>query len=738
MSINKRTNNGTYGRLATIEQLEARRLLTADPSFGQQWALQNTGQSGGKVDADIDAPEAWGLTTGSSDVVVFVIGTGIDYTHPDLAANIWTNPGEVAGNGIDDDGNGYVDDIHGWDAYGDDGDPMEFGNGTGTHMAGIIGAVANNGIGMAGVNQNVKIGAIKVLSDDGASGNNSQVIKALEYLNTLRQQGVNVVAAVHGYGGAMPAEHVRELLAGPDGMDPILHFNRSGEFEYVQTGSGGFSNDDTVNRMPFYPASYDVDNMVSVAPSDRNDAVPAWANWGATSVDLAAPGIDVLSTALNHGYASSSNSNAAAAYAAGAAALIAAQHPGMRAETIKAALMDGTDFIGNIGANASRPTATNGRLNAYKSLTNLAPADVVAPAPVSNLAFSSVGLINGTLSWTATGDDGLVGMARTYDIRYSTTPITGEAEWALATRATSEPRPLAAGAQQTFRIGSLTEGTTYYVAMKAVDSTGNESALSNVVAASTAVGTAAFSDGFETGLAQWTASSPWARTTAVKNSGSYAVTDSPSGNYANNANASLTSTTINLAGKTDPYLSFWQHRDLQRRVDWGRVEVSGNNGATWTRLASYTGSPTPDKGYSAEDQQVLLDLSAFAGNPSVKIRFVLQSDASVTFDGWYIDDVKVVARVDTTPPPAAPTSLVANKLSNRRVSLSWADQSSNEAGFHVWGQRNGGAWQLLTTTGTDLQTYTTDSLAKGQWSFRVSAFNFAGESGDSNIVAIAL
>src|SRR5687767_901603 len=133
---------------ALIEQLEGRLLLTNDPSYGQQWALENMGQNGGRVDADIDAPEAWGITTGSSDVVVFILGSGIDYTHPDLAANIWTNPGEIPGNGIDDEQNGYVDDVHGWDAFARDGDPIEVAHGGGTHLAGIIGALGNNELGV--------------------------------------------------------------------------------------------------------------------------------------------------------------------------------------------------------------------------------------------------------------------------------------------------------------------------------------------------------------------------------------------------------------------------------------------------------------------------------------------------------------------------------------------------------------------------------------------------------------
>ena len=126
-------------------------MLPNDPRFGDLWGLHNTGQAGGTADADIDASEAWDITTGSSGVVVGIIDTGIEYTHEDLAANIWTNTGEVPGNGLDDDGNGYVDDVYGIDAYNGDSDPMDDNN-HGTHVAGTIGAVGNNGVGVAGVN----------------------------------------------------------------------------------------------------------------------------------------------------------------------------------------------------------------------------------------------------------------------------------------------------------------------------------------------------------------------------------------------------------------------------------------------------------------------------------------------------------------------------------------------------------------------------------------------------------
>jgi subtilisin family serine protease len=179
-----------------VEFAELNYILTADiiPNdlqFDQLWGLHNTGQLGGTIDADIDAPETWDATTGSSNIIVGVIDTGIDYTHTDLVANIWTNTNEIAGNGIDDDGNGWIDDIHGINAITGTGDPMD-DHSHGTHVAGTIGAKGNNGIGVAGVNWNVSIAACKFLNSAG-SGSTADAIKCFNYFNDLKNSGQNVL-----------------------------------------------------------------------------------------------------------------------------------------------------------------------------------------------------------------------------------------------------------------------------------------------------------------------------------------------------------------------------------------------------------------------------------------------------------------------------------------------------------------------------------------------------------------
>ena len=173
-----------------------------DTRFTEQWALNNTGQVGGAVDADIDAPEAWDITTGSDSVVVAVIDTGVRYIHPDLVANMWRNEPECTANGIDDDGNGYADDCHGIDTANGDSDPIDDNN-HGTHVAGIIGATGNNAQGISGVARNVKILACKAL-DVGGSGSTADLIQCLDYIADLKSRGVNIVATNNSYGAFFP------------------------------------------------------------------------------------------------------------------------------------------------------------------------------------------------------------------------------------------------------------------------------------------------------------------------------------------------------------------------------------------------------------------------------------------------------------------------------------------------------------------------------------------------------
>lgn len=320
-----------------------------DPSFGSQWDM-----------AKIGAPTAWNKTAGSNSVVVAVIDTGVDYTHPDLAANMWRNPGEIPGNGIDDDGDGYIDDVYGIDAANFDSDPMDDED-HGTHCAGSIGAVGNNGVGISGVNWNVKIMALKFMDNTG-SGYLSDAITCLNYVTMMKNRGVNIVATSNSWGGGGFSQALKNAF------DAV---SNAGILSAVAAGNESTDNDTAPS--PSYPASFTTSGIISVAASDSSDNKPSWSNYGATSVDLAAPGVSILST-IRGGYATYSGTSMATPHVAGAIALLVAYSGSSSPAQIKAALLSSVDVL----PQWQGKVLSNGRLNLAKALDALVP-----PAPVT-------------------------------------------------------------------------------------------------------------------------------------------------------------------------------------------------------------------------------------------------------------------------------------------------------------------------------------------------------------------
>ncbi len=317
-----------------------------DPSFSSLWGMHNTGQTGGTADADIDAMEAWDLSTDSRNIVVGIIDTGIDYNHEDLSNNIWVNDDEIPDNGLDDDGNGYVDDVYGWDFVYDDNDPMD-GHNHGTHVAGTVGAEGDNGIGVAGVTWNVQLMALKFLND-GGSGSTSDAIEAIEYAIA---NGANLTNNSWGGGGRSRALR-----------DVILAAHEANQLFVAAAGNSGDDNDFS----PHYPSSYNVRNIISVAATDHNDQLADFSNYGATTVDLAAPGVSVLSSVPGNGYSSFNGTSMASPHVAGAIALAWGQSPYLSNMEIKELLFETVDPIAAVASN----TVTGGRLNVHELVRN--------------------------------------------------------------------------------------------------------------------------------------------------------------------------------------------------------------------------------------------------------------------------------------------------------------------------------------------------------------------------------
>ncbi|MBI4685328.1 MAG: S8 family serine peptidase, partial [Nitrospirae bacterium] len=319
-----------------------------DPFFSELWGFHNTGQTGGTPDADIDASEAWDITIGNTNGVVAVIDTGVDYTHEDLAANMWVNTGEIPGNGIDDDGNGYIDDIYGIDTYNNDGNPFD-DNGHGTHVAGTIGAVGNNGIGVVGVNWNVKIMACKFLSS-GGYGYTSDAVECLEYIRALKNRGIDVVATNNSWGGGGYSQALYDAI---NAQRDIIFMAATGNY---------YTDND---KADFYPANYYLPTVLAVAATDYNDSKAHFSDYGKRTVHVGAPGVNILSTIPDNYYTQYSGTSMATPHVTGLAALIKSQDMNRGWREIKNLVLSGGDTISSMNGT----TITGRRINAYGSLT---------------------------------------------------------------------------------------------------------------------------------------------------------------------------------------------------------------------------------------------------------------------------------------------------------------------------------------------------------------------------------
>ncbi len=330
-------------------------LLTTTPNDPQ---FVSTGMYGL---AKISAPQAWDLTTGSSSVVVADIDTGMRYTHQDLAANAWINGGEIAGNGVDDDNNGFVDDVQGWDFFYNDSNPFDDAGGHGTHTAGTIGAVGNNMLNVVGVNWNVKIMPIKIYSPNGTDSTSSMLVNAYNYVRMMKLRGVNIRVTNNSYGGC--GEACGYDQATKDALDGM---GDAGILNVFAAGNSNVNND--VNPSGSYPSVYTSPSILAVAASASTDAKASFSSYGPISVDLAAPGSGVLSTYATSDTATAtlSGTSMATPHTAGAAALLSAYNPNLSVASLKATLMNTVDPL----AVWAPLVKSGGRLNVFAAMQN--------------------------------------------------------------------------------------------------------------------------------------------------------------------------------------------------------------------------------------------------------------------------------------------------------------------------------------------------------------------------------
>jgi subtilisin family serine protease len=392
-------------------------MTPTDERFSQQWGLNNIGQSHpisgrttsrlGTADADMDVTEAWDIQQGDSDTVVAIMDSGVDVSHPDLAANLWVNPGEIAANGVDDDGNGYRDDINGWDfADNDNGLLQSTGNyegfDHGTHVAGIVAAVANNTTGIAGVCPSCKLMVLKMFKPfdtdgdgirDTMVGDIAAELKAFDYAMDMGADVLNGSFGASVVSSRSERSRIKAAIA--SGITMVFAAgNENGDNDLLITAVD-FDGDEVPDMAsPAYPASYDLPGIISVAASNDSDQNAfssacfadllsaqwpcSFTSWGHESVDVSAPGVDVMSTLPNNTFEAFDGTSMAAPNVAGVAGLVVAQHPEYTPEQVANAIMNSVDkpaSLQNLFAFPSTPapaadyTVTGGRVNALAALT---------------------------------------------------------------------------------------------------------------------------------------------------------------------------------------------------------------------------------------------------------------------------------------------------------------------------------------------------------------------------------
>jgi len=406
----------------------------------------------------IGAPAAWNTTTGSSSVVVGVIDEGIDKVHPDLAANIWVNPGEIPGNGVDDDGNGLIDDVNGYNFASNSGTiPAE---NHATHVAGTIGAVGNNGVGVVGVNWQVRLMSLKFIG--GTSGATSDAIRACNYAKLMRDlwissggtRGANLRVLNNSYGGG---EFTQSFF------DAILSLNQSGILFVAAAGNAPDNPEPNNDIVGHYPSSYDAPNVIAVAATDSSDGLSSFSHYGAQSVDLGAPGTGILSTTAGNSYSFFNGTSMATPHVAGAAALLLAQNPNLTVQQLKSLLLFNGDSLSPLAGK----TLTGRRLNLANNFQALAENDTTPPGTVTNFHLNTQNGRALNVGWTNSGDDGAAGQASLYQLTFT----DGTTGTVLNLKSLA---PGASGATQALDVKIPYRHTSGTLTLREFDNVGNE------------------------------------------------------------------------------------------------------------------------------------------------------------------------------------------------------------------------------------------------------------------------
>ncbi|MCA9778950.1 MAG: S8 family serine peptidase [Candidatus Eremiobacteraeota bacterium] len=561
----------------------------------EQWNIRNRNIPGGVDGADIQAGKAWAITTGKGAAeggpIVAVLDSGIDAFHEDLKANMWKNPDEER-NGKDDDFDGFTDDVNGINAVDGTGNIFdEIGHGT--HVAGVIGAVSDNGKGVAGINWNAQLMGIKIAETERVS-----LLGAITGVLYAAENGARI--ANHSWGGPIDNPILKDVMA----KSPILHV----------CAAGNRQQDSDVN--PSYPAAYDMPNIISVGASTRKDERLFFSNWGKESVDIFAPGAMVYSTLPVHKYEEMSGTSMATPHVSGVAALIASKYPEASNQEIKDRIIYSADQIDDM----RDKSVSGGRLNAFRALED----DKVAPSPVTDLKMTQLTADGFALSWTGVGDDGLEGKLSAYDVWAD---VGGRRE-----RLVPE-FPSEAGSTETvsFRTTPISDERPLKITLTPVDNVGNRPA-SAVLESRMPAAAVPFADNFDAAESGWTTEAEWGR---VEEKGRGMVfTDSPDGEYKDGVDNGIVSPKFDLSEMRSATLSF-DAKLKAEQWDFLWVEATSNGGEDYEHLQVVR--PSENRDWASYK----MDLSAFDGQKNVQLRFRFRTSNKGVDDGVYLDNVKV-------------------------------------------------------------------------------------------------
>lgn len=669
--------------------------LPNDPEFVKQTDLIN-----------IQAQKAWNITQGSHDVLVGIIDTGVDYLHSDLVDNIWNNPGETGTdiegndkqtNGIDDDGNGYVDDLHGYDFVNNLSSPMdEYGHGT--HVAGTIGASGNNGLGITGINWRVKMVALKTFGADG-SGTDADIVKAVEYATQM-----NIPITNNSYGGAGYNQALK---------DAIEANSKKGFLFIAAAGNNSFDND----IVDFFPANYGVPNIISVAAVDDQGNKPSFSNWGSRKVDITAPGVDILSLAVSGSeepYVRMSGTSMAAPHVTGAAALIKAAYPDSDFLEIKTRIIYGADqlttlLLPNFPYSGFRhdeypidkPLVRGGRrLNLEKSLEQ----DVISPGSVGGVQISFSGLTSLEVRFQEAGDDGSSGAASGYLAAVSSGPLTNEEAWAASKPIDLSYFQVNSSGMMDAVVPDLAFLQKGYLTLRSVDNAGNIGPLNPSLAFELAQPKELFVNDGESNegiiskdLFSWTV--PFLQEDVPGRGKVWS--DTPPGErifreytymeFDQDIEVPHSDVVLQFESKLD-CIAVWERALIQIRInnetDPGQTYYVWNpsrgaydwfNAPKWRYVGVYS---APKCEWATV--RIPLDRKVKAGD-KVRLRFFYRGGGWIDdgHDGWMIDDIKLLAPGS----PEKPTDFVAQQETETSpYVLKWNDNSKGETHFEISGR----------------------------------------------------